>query len=556
MRYNLVINNIFFFVAGQKDKPFVTDRENELRTPRPDLLDRPYAAEYGGESFRSQYKVLDQTSKDTYYLNILSFVQTLASNLNSIFDATKIKQMNSKSESDIERHPYTFATHWSTEHPSKKLTTQKSQVSSTQSTNLPKNAALHGRVESKSVQKESALHFSNIQNDLGVSASQDIRRSENENIFKNSIAAASVKPPSIHYTPPHLEPKYNANPKQSLVTQQLPIANSATTFTNKPTPSPTTKAYQTETSSTTARLINYSTEKISRAVDGRDSMVRGSTKFTSNKNKPTSEQFISEPNSIRQLSKPSPLNGKPHSAPLPINDLLPPFQQLPIYDDSTTQGPLIYSEWKIPSSGLLPPHREHVRNSNKGFTASNELLATKKQTPKPFSLISRPANGLEPPRFSAPSTEAPINSKLYSNPFLKSLFVQTTPSFPKNPDAFTTPKSIEEPRKSPTPRSITYDGSASDLELSSNHLQTRDKHYLELKKLLNIPDYTFPLETAVRNNYESTNSVNSFQIRIPDGFQRDANKTKPWYGENAKCPECHPSFVKPGTCEPCIKIRR
>lgn len=42
--------------TGQRDKPFVNDEENNLRTPRPDLLDRPYAPDYSGESFRNQYQ--------------------------------------------------------------------------------------------------------------------------------------------------------------------------------------------------------------------------------------------------------------------------------------------------------------------------------------------------------------------------------------------------------------------------------------------------------------------------------------------------------------------
>lgn len=42
---------------GQKDKPFVGAEENVLRTPRPDLTDRPYSADYSGESFRRHYKV-------------------------------------------------------------------------------------------------------------------------------------------------------------------------------------------------------------------------------------------------------------------------------------------------------------------------------------------------------------------------------------------------------------------------------------------------------------------------------------------------------------------
>lgn len=58
--------------AGQRDKPFVSESEHELRTPRPDLLDRPYAPDYAGESFRNQYKVWrsgetnSETTLDTF----------------------------------------------------------------------------------------------------------------------------------------------------------------------------------------------------------------------------------------------------------------------------------------------------------------------------------------------------------------------------------------------------------------------------------------------------------------------------------------------------------
>lgn len=45
------------FSPGQRDKPFVSESENELRTPRPDLKDRPYSADYSGESFRRHYQV-------------------------------------------------------------------------------------------------------------------------------------------------------------------------------------------------------------------------------------------------------------------------------------------------------------------------------------------------------------------------------------------------------------------------------------------------------------------------------------------------------------------
>lgn len=50
-------------LLGQRDKPFVRDDEHELRTPRPDLLDRPYAPDYTGESLRKQYKVWERVRK-------------------------------------------------------------------------------------------------------------------------------------------------------------------------------------------------------------------------------------------------------------------------------------------------------------------------------------------------------------------------------------------------------------------------------------------------------------------------------------------------------------
>lgn len=38
--------------SGQRDKPFVRDDEHDVRTPRPDLFDRPYPQEFGGETLR------------------------------------------------------------------------------------------------------------------------------------------------------------------------------------------------------------------------------------------------------------------------------------------------------------------------------------------------------------------------------------------------------------------------------------------------------------------------------------------------------------------------
>lgn len=46
--------SIFGFInpLGQRDKPFVRDDEHDVRTPRPDLFDKPYATDFAGETFR------------------------------------------------------------------------------------------------------------------------------------------------------------------------------------------------------------------------------------------------------------------------------------------------------------------------------------------------------------------------------------------------------------------------------------------------------------------------------------------------------------------------
>lgn len=457
------------------------------------------------------------------------------------------KHINQKADNVQIRpnHPYTFATHWSTQHPSKLLTTPKPSTAF-QNPSSTANSPLHRRSDSNSAQKESAFHFSSPHHDLGVSASQDSRRSEDESNFVNSIQSTSIRPPSTQYTPPNVEPTYNSNFKLSLVSQQPPSTAAATSFNSKFVAS-STQSYQTERQTTTARSVDKPTRfnlSFGKVTEGTEQKVRGSIKHTNNVGP---KSTIGESRILTRPEKTETSSANEHNH-LPANDLLPPFQQLHIYDDATTQGPLIYSEWKIPFSGLLPPHPDSNR-ANKGFVASKDILKSSKQTPKPFSHANRPAYGLEPPRFDAPSTESPLDPSLHNNPFLKTSFVQTTPSFPTNPT--TEPILV---RRSPTPRSVPTDATTVD----ANKTKRRDNHYLELKKLLLIPDFTFPLETekSVRDKYDSSNSLNSFQVRIPDDLQLDAAKTKPWYGENAKCPECHPSLVKPGTCEPCIKFRR
>lgn len=350
---------------------------------------------------------------------------------------------------------------------------------------------------------------------------------------------------------------------------------------------------------------------------------RGHTKFNNNKDKSGTKNTLGETGRI--LSRPpneplfaSPISVNPvvslPSPPLPHSDLLPPFDKLQIYDDATTQGPPIYSQWKIPASGLLPPllHAKLSRASPENqLIAAVPTIKSAKSVPAnsvPASALKRPANGLQPPRFESPATEAPSAHLLPNsqhNLFRKSNLVQTTPVFPiftAVTEASIHPADVpsfsvhSHHHKSPTPRSVSPTTNTAAF-VSSKPVQQRDNHYLELKKLLHIPDYTFPLEadTLVRGHYVRDDSVNSFQVKIPldvndvtlddaqtttattsaqtttlssftgttggegtDGTDGTTVRTRraPWYGENAACPECHPSFVRAGGCEPCVKIRR
>lgn len=110
--------------------------------------------------------------------------------------------------------------------------------------------------------------------------------------------------------------------------------------------------------------------------------------------------------------------------------------------------------------------------------------------------------------------------------------------------------------KMPTARSIEGSSSANDdskVTFNQNFFrkptQSPQHNFLELKKSLSIPSFEFPLEAEGRDGLLNTNALNSYQLKIPSNIKTEQS----WYGENKECPECHPAFLSPGTCEPCVK---
>lgn len=62
-----------------------------------------------------------------------------------------------------------------------------------------------------------------------------------------------------------------------------------------------------------------------------------------------------------------------------------------------------------------------------------------------------------------------------------------------------------------------------------------------------VPDYVFPLDKS-HPGYESDDAQTSFQVQV-------AREGRSSFGENPLCPQCHPAYLKQGSCEPCIVKR-
>lgn len=342
----------------------------------------------------------------------------------------------------------------------------------------------------------------------------------------------------------------------------------------------------------------------------------------------------------------------PPPPPLPANDLLPPVQSQPVYDSATTQGPLIYAQWKIPSNTLLPPHYSPLvplpnpRHNNHPITFTNLRTASSSVAPQ---FAKAPVLTLQPPAIEiathfAPNSVATIGRPSASN-FLDSVPVNSAPSatthysqssssptqtgsapapvaaaatsahhhyqqrsphqrfvphksapgvlvavrppakglqppahFAEPPPPQSAANSFGEPPPSSSPspshkyswtQAITSAHPAPQQQQRGSHPQQRqsrrnssaassprnghhnripdadskhstaaqiasDTHFVELKRQLHIPEFTFPLEedTRARRHYATGDAVDSFQVKIvpsldlsdiTSGLRREAN---------------------------------
>lgn len=400
--------------------------------------------------------------------------------------------------------------------------------------------------------------------DLKVASSQDSRRSENED---NTESDKKIKQPSLEYRPPLLLPKYNENYTFEIVNATAPSPTLANIIINVPD-SPK-QIHQNEIDFTNHRTDSrFDVNEVTKNLVTKDTTIQERIL-----NRPTTPISAIDLNNqaieTNSISETETNNLIPvvtsNNVPLPATGLLPPFDSFNSYDDSTTQGPPIYFEWKIPASGLEPPKLEEIK-SKVSNTDDNQIpvlppseeakplinipIIEKELVPPIYDTnrltltkIRVPAIGLEPPKLVPPIV---ANDTVQNHTF---------PSLAPLNGAINNYSSASD--KSQTPRSVSTSQTASPNVVASTQSipgTTKENNYLDLQKEFLIPSFTFPLETDQRPGYERDDAVNSFQIKIPDSVGSGSTQ-KNWYGENAECPECHPSFLKPGTCEPCIKLR-
>lgn len=415
--------------------------------------------------------------------------------------------------------------------------------------------------------------------DLKVAQSQDSRRSENDLNFESE--RPSPKPLVIEYQPPFLHPILNenyTNEIQNFVTFTTETTATASESVSTPsfdssTPLPlqfgarkTTKFFSTRVTSTTPPTISigFSSPKPSKQIEARiltkPSEISSDASSTVVPTVPIDSLF-STPAPF------APITNDVSDYRVPPSGLLPPFETIQIHDDATTQGPPIYFQWKIPATGLEPPSVDDIQ-PDEDTSDGNQIPVIPPESAKPsitipilekdlvpplfdngnnqLDQLKVPELDLQPPHLSPP----PIAINNDTDTAASNHSFSSILSFNDALQNFSHGTITE---KSQTQRSIATSTANKRQSSVKFEATTKEINYSDLQKQFSIPEYTFPLETQQRPGYQNSDAVNSFQVKIPETDV--VEKRKNWYGENEKCPECHPSFVKPGTCEPCIKLR-
>lgn len=152
--------------------------------------------------------------------------------------------------------------------------------------------------------------------------------------------------------------------------------------------------------------------------------------------------------------------------------------------------------------------------------------------------IPQPSKELLPPKFNI----TPIASTTMGPPIYYE-WKWAVPAFDLEPPKFrnetntTTPKPVKPGKR---PFSVITRSTPKIIEPTPTNTEYNISTYF-------VPDYVFPLDGA-HPGYNDEDAETSFQVKVNRPGRAN-------YGENPACPHCHPAYLKPGTCEPCIVKR-
>ncbi|XP_058119614.1 uncharacterized protein LOC131284796 [Anopheles ziemanni] len=585
-------------LIGQRDKPFVPEEENEIRTPRPDLLDRPDGFAFGGPSLKNFFKSNAPAVQN-------AIVDAQARTRPTTIEAGKGQQSARKSSVNAEIFQESASNHGLPIHWSTRYAKEDDNATSSKEQDI---AGKNKRDDDRNESRQAVT--------IATGAQTDVRP-----------VVAGVKVPSRRYEPPFTPAEYEQRsteqkPTVATTTTRVIVSTTAappTTTTARPqfsstrfnptnppvtttrTPSsisvvqqppnkvtqqllplskPTQNAGETLTDPRqsilppTAILFNAPAATAGLFSGGQRPLPAGvsvpsrdllppyenlanfdqiKTRYTSESiytrqpitNEPSAGPVksaidklgVADPLPIASLQPAQDKVPRPFSVPKPANDLEPPHREYVFYDDATTQGPPIYYQWKwsVPSFGLEPPGLEAPAPPGE---------PTRNETPLSFS-----STNLD--RTAAPSERKVVKEG-------EELFAQLNPAAHEQEGHDGGQRGRQHNQTARSISSETGNLGENRVEVESKQVVALPQHnYLQLRQQFAIPDFTFPLDGAVKEGqYGDAEARDSFQVRIPSDVAARDRTERAWYGENARCPECHPGFLRPGSCEPCVKIRR
>ncbi|KAJ8716870.1 hypothetical protein PYW07_003497 [Mythimna separata] len=414
-------------LIGQRDKPFVSDDEMRLRTPRPDILSAP--------PYNPYYDILRE-AETKFPVHPGNSIVGVADSISDV----------DNNDLDSGKQSYRPPTAWATGR--KFRSRAKANVNSN-------------------------IHFGSTRNTdhLDEAASQQpdasFRPTPSTNFTQNR---PSVTPPSIELIPP-------AAPTQETKADSSvePTEDSVFKFIKRFDP---TSPDVHQTAMSKSEIIDLNGQLPAGPANSEEDRTPRKHKnfgnsfntFQTENDKSFSEgtRFDSVNTKPKAASGAPVTSGNDNGIPEPERVLLPPKVDSAAIA-STTVGPPIYYEWKwaVPAFDLIPPKEGNRTNSTNNVHQTRSI-----QGKSPFSSVTRPE-----------------------------------------------------------PKTTTPEPSNTEYNISSYF----------------VPDYVFPLDKA-HPGYESDDAETSFQVRV-------ARPGRQSFGENPKCPQCHPAYLKEGTCEPCIVKR-